>query len=210
MPLDRGALDAQLREIGAGERWWEHSEFRELPHLLGAEERIAALVSGILLGRRRPRLLPRASWLFVATDQRLILLRRMRFGRKQIDIVPGQIARIQQRSRSRAFHVTIDTPVRQYRIRIAPSDAFRFASALARLAPDAQVPDAAPALQAAPRLGGLLGGGSAPEPAPRETVQRLERALDDLRGDVERLQQQVAFLEDLLEKRGEETLLARR
>lgn len=34
MPVDRGAIDAQLREIGEGEGWWEQREFRALPSIL--------------------------------------------------------------------------------------------------------------------------------------------------------------------------------
>jgi hypothetical protein len=49
-----------------------------------------------------------------------------------------------------------------------------------------------------------------PSDAPkREDFDRLQMTVDRLENDVERLQQQVAFLEDLLQKRSEETFLAR-
>jgi hypothetical protein len=51
---------------------------------------------------------------------------------------------------------------------------------------------------------------AAPSDAPkREELDRLQTTVDRLESDVERLQQQVAFLEDLLQKRSEETFLAR-
>src|SRR5688572_173465 len=97
MPLDRGALDAQLREIGEGERWWEQREFRELPNILYPDERIRGITIGKLPGRT-PRLRLSSRWLFVATDQRLLCLKHERFARKQIDIVWGQVTRVHQGS----------------------------------------------------------------------------------------------------------------
>ncbi|MBA2670512.1 MAG: hypothetical protein H0U67_09090 [Gemmatimonadetes bacterium] len=53
MPIDRGEIDAQLRAIGEGERWWEQREFRDLPHVLHPDERIQGIINGKVLGPRR-------------------------------------------------------------------------------------------------------------------------------------------------------------
>ena len=52
MPIDRGAIDGQLREIGEGERWWEQREFRDLPYVLQPEERLRGLTNGKLVKSR--------------------------------------------------------------------------------------------------------------------------------------------------------------
>ncbi|HEY0152245.1 MAG TPA: PH domain-containing protein, partial [Longimicrobium sp.] len=135
MPVDRSAIDAQLRAIGEGDRWWEHREFRALPHILHADERILGVVRGKLLGVRRPRIGPAGAWLFVSTTQRLICLKQDRFARKQVEFAAGQITRVQQGSRLRAYQIALDTPQWRYRIRITKEDAFRFAGSIAGLVP---------------------------------------------------------------------------
>lgn len=218
MPVDRGAIDAQLREIGEGERWWEKREFRDLPHILQAGEQIRGLVSGKLLGRRRPWVRLNAEWMFVATDQRLICLRQERFARKQVDISPGQILRVQHSSGLRGYQIVIWTPSRRYRIRIPKEDAFRFSGALAPLMPNAAPNRLSPELESLSWLPGIstvasmpLFGGivtkvamlSPPDaPGPDRLVQ-LEMTVERLQSDVERLHQQVEFLEELLEKRAD-------
>lgn len=221
MPVDRGAIDRQLRDIGEGEHWWEQREFRDLCHVLHPEERIAGLVKGRLLGRRRPRL-PRlpgtGEWLIVATDQRLICLKQERFGRKQIDLPTDVILRIEQGGGLRRYQVTVHTTTKRYRIRIAKNDAFRFARALGPLMPSRPASTLPPALQPLAWIPGMTAVASLPgvgrivsefspappEPASRASVERLEATVDRLETDVERLQQQVAFLEELLERRAAE------
>jgi len=223
MPVDRGAIDAQLREIGEGDRWWEHREFRDLPHILHADERIRGIATGKLLGRRRPRLLPTARWLLVATDQRLVCMKQERFARKQVEIAAGQIMRIRASSRLRSVQLLVETPQGRYRIRIPKADAFRFAAALEPLVPNALVqplaPDAASrswlpgvgAIAALPGVSGIVARLSPPTPefAPRDKLERVETAVERLQTEVERLQQQVKFLEDLLQTRAEEAFLQR-
>lgn len=223
MPVDRGSIDAQLRDIGEGERWWEHREFRDLPHILHAEERILGLTRGKLLGRRRPRVKPSGRWVIVATDQRLICLKQERFARKQVEIAASQIVAVNHRSGLRAYQITIDTPQRRYRIRIPKPDAFRFAGALGPLIPEpaarrlqqlepwAWIPGMSTAASL-PGVAGLLSRVtmlSPPDYATREHVERLEATVDRLLQDLERLQQQVGFLESLLEKRAAEALAVR-
>ena len=208
MPVDRGAIDGQLREIGEGERWWEQREFRDLPHILHAEERIHGLINGRLLGRRRPRLLPAAVWLIVATDQRLICLQQQRFGRKQVDIHFGQVTGIQHGSGLRAYQITLKTPQRTFRLRIPKADAFRFMRALAPLVPNTgpATPAWLPGFSTLASLPGFsdvlaLASGPAPDYATRGDLARLQSTVERLESEIERLHQQVDFLETLLHQR---------
>jgi hypothetical protein len=146
MTVDRSALDAQLRAIGEGERWWEHSEFRELPYILERDESIRGIVEGKLLGRRVPRLLPAPGWLIVVTDRRILCLRQERFARRQVDVPSGQILRIHQGGRLRGYRIVVETMTRKYRIHIRREDAFRFTGALAHLVPQRPLPPPHPDL----------------------------------------------------------------
>lgn len=219
MPIDRGAIDSQLREIGEGERWWENREFRDLPHVLHPDERIRAIVAGRLLGRRTPRIRPAKPWLIVATDQRLLCLRHERFARRQVEFAAGQIIRIDQRSGMRSFQITVRTPGAIYRIQIPKADAFRFVGALAPLTPATPPRRIPPELEPLAWLPGIdtvasLPGVSGivsrvamlspPDYPTSDQVARLEATVDELRADVDQLQQQVAFLEDLLRERATE------
>ena len=221
MPVDRGEIDAQLREIGEGERWWEMREFRDLPHVLHPGERILGLTVGRLLGRRRPRL-SNPRWLFVATNDRLICLQQRGFARKQVEIVAGQVLRIGQSSGFRSFQISVHTPQRRYRLRIAKEDAVRFLSALAPLAPrpmqTAVHPDLEPlawipgieAVASMPVVSGIITRVSMlspPEYVKKDQLSELQATVEKLQHDVERLQQHVDFLEDLLEKRAKESFL---
>jgi hypothetical protein len=221
MPVDRSAIDAQLREIGEGERWWEQREFRELPYILHPDERIKGICNGKLLGARRPRLFPSAPWLILVTTERLICLRQERFGRKQIEIPTGQITGIRQQGRFRSHQITIQTPQRRYRLRIAQDDAFRFVGALASLMPSAPPPPLdshagalgwIPGMNTVATLPGFSGiisrvaMLSPPDYATRSQVATLEVALAGLQEEVDRLQQQVQFLENLMQRRADEAL----
>lgn len=183
MPVDRGTLEAQLREIGETERWWEQREFRELPQVLHPGERIEALATGTLDETRRPRVLPRARWLFVVTGERLVLLRQEKLARRQIDLAPGQIVRVHQRSRLLAFHVVIETAHKRFRLRIDKTDAFRFASALSRLAPHAQAHPSAD-VPALPRPALPPAGGGELEAA----VRALQAEVAGLRARIDALE----------------------
>lgn len=225
MPVDRGVIDAQLREIGEGERWWEQREFRDLPHILFADEQIRGIINGKLLGPRpRPRLRPGGAWLIVVTTQRIVCLKQERFARKQVEVAAGQITRVHESTKLRAHQITLDTPQRRYRIRIPKEDAFRFSRALAPLIPNTPVQALHPALQewswvpgiatvaALPGVGGIVSKASLlapPDYASRAHVERLEATVEQLQGSVERLQQQVTFLEDLMQKQAEEAFLTR-
>lgn len=218
MPVNRGTIDGQLREIGEGERWWEQREFRDLPHILHSDERIHGLINGRLLGPRRPRLMPTAPWLIVATSQRLICLRQERFGRKQVDIRLDQVIGMQHGSNLRAYQIRLETRLDRYRIRISKADAFRFLGVLTPLIPQPPVPPPGTgmtlglrlpdmgALAVLPGLAGLASRVSrlpASDQVRRADLARVEANVERLEGEVERLQQQVEFLERLLQQRTE-------
>jgi hypothetical protein len=208
MPVGRGAIDAQLREIGESERWWEQREFRDLPYVLHEEERIRGLVTGKLVGR----LLRSARWLIVATTDRLICLKEERFGRQQVEIQLAQVTGLHQKTRLRAVQITLETANGTYRIRLAKADAFRFIGALAPLLPQPAALSSGSstgALVGIPRLAGLVSRVAtlpAPDHVARAGVGRLETAVENLEKEVERLQERVEFLESLLQKRSEESL----
>lgn len=220
MPIDRGAIDAQLREIGEGDRWWELREFRDLPYILHDDERIRGITRGKLLGPPWPRLKPAGRWLIVATNRRLLCLRQERFARRQVEIAAGQIAHTRTSRRLSTYQIVIQGPSCNYRLRIGKVDAFRFATALEpliaaplvqRLDPDEdslpRFPGAG-ALAALPGMGGMVARaarGPQPDYATREQLERVELTVERMQREVERLQQQVAFLEDLLQKRAEDS-----
>lgn len=221
MPVDRGAIDGQLRDIGEGERWWEVREFRDLPYILHPGERIHGISRGNLLGSPRPRVVPAAMWLIVVTNERLLCLRQERFGRKQVEIGPGQITAIRQKSRLRSHQITIETPLRKYRLRVPKESAFRFMGALTPLLPDAPLQPVNPDLRALSWIPGInsvatlpgfagvisrVSQLSPPEYASRHQVAALESAVERLQDDLERLHQQVQFLENLLQTRADEAL----
>ncbi len=217
MPIDRGAIDAQLREIGEGDRWWEHREFRDLPHILHADEQIRGISSGKLLTARRPRIRMMGSWLFVTTSQRLIALKQERFARKQVEIAAGQVVRIHPSNRLRSCQIVIETPQRKYRIRVPKAEAFRFTGALSSLMP---APPAQPlaleadswfmgTMAALPGVSGFVdrvAGRTGEDFATRAHVERLEMNVEALQNEMERLRQQVGFLEELLRKQSEDTV----
>jgi hypothetical protein len=223
MPVDRSAIDAQLREIGEGERWWEQREFRDLPYILQPDARILGITVGKLLGRRRPRV--RAGrWLIVATNQRILCLNQGHLARKQVEVPVTHIVRMGQGNGFRSHQITIETPDRRYRIRIPKADAYRFAGALAALVPARQqqrLPgDLEPlawipgitTVAALPGVAGILSKVSTlspPDYATRDHVERLEATVERLQEEVERLQQQVGFLEKLLEKQHENAFAPR-
>ena len=222
MMIDRGAIDAQLREIGEGDRWWEQREFRHLPHVLHLDERIRGLTLGKLRDRRPLRITPAAPWLFVATDQRLICLQQKRFARSQIDIVAGQVTAVRQSTGLRHYRLTLLTPSRQYRLRLPKADAFRFLAALAPLVPQPTAtplpPDLEPlslipgfrTITTLPAVSGLVAKVSMlspPDYATRGHVSRLETDVERLQVELEQTRQQVAFLQELLERRSEHAAL---
>lgn len=221
MSVDRGEIDQQLLAIRESDHWWEQREFRELARVLFPSERILGLVNGKLFGRMpRPRA-PR-QWLIVATTQRLICISNSVLGRRQIEIFPDMVTRIYHSSRLRNYQIAISTTVQSYRIRIAKAEAFRFVQALSALMPRESLHRLSPGLEALSWVPGMATVASlpgvermlskatvltAPEPAMRGDIQRLEETVERLQNEVERLTEHVAFLERLLEGRDEQKYL---
>lgn len=221
MAVDRGTIEQQLHAIREPDHWWELREFRELAQVLHPSERILGLINGKLLGRMpRPRT-PRR-WLIVATNQRILCLSFRPYGRKFVEIHPDMITRVYHSSRVRGYQIAIVTTVQQYRIRVPKEEAFRFVQALSVLIPRETVHRLSPGLEALSWVPGIstvaaLPGVermlskatvlTAPEPAIRSDLQRLEQIVEKLQNDVEQLQEQVAFLENLLQQRARETYI---
>lgn len=221
MSVDRGTIDEQLRAIREGDHWWEQREFRELAHVLYPDERIHGLIRGKLLGRL-PRPYLRRKWLIVATSHRILFVRHGPTGRKLLEISPGMITRVYHSSGLRAYQITIVTTVQKFRIRIPKADAFRFVQALGAVIPSESVHRLSPGLEALSWVPGITTVASlpgvermlsrattltAPDYVPRTELQRLEDTVERLQNDLERLTEQVAFLEQLLQKRAEENYL---
>jgi hypothetical protein len=193
MAVDRGSIEEQLNAIGEGERWWDRAEMRDLPHVLHPDERIYGVVTGKLLARPR-----RASqWLILATSERLLLVKQERLARKQIDLPFSQVTSITHGNRLFSAEITLHTPQRRFRIRIAKNDAFKFLGAVSML-----VQRLSP-LPGAVRMAGL----PAADLVSREDLARVEGTVERLEAEIDRLQQQVDFLENLIRGRSTEMTL---
>lgn len=126
MPVDRGRIDAQLREIGEGERWWEEREFRELPYILHPEEKLRGLTRGRVLGQGLAARRGRKGWLIVATDQRIIMLKQERHSRRQLEVAAELVSRVRYSRRLRSVQLTIEGSQRRIQVRVPKEDAVRF------------------------------------------------------------------------------------
>lgn len=222
MPVDRTAIDQQLREIGEGERWWEEREFRALPHVLFPDERIRGLVRGKVRDRVRLGVTPAARWLVIATDKRIVCLKQDRVARRQIEIGADQITRFRQHFRLRSVDLVIETSTGRLRIRVGKDDAHGFATAVSQMVPSrstlALPPDLEPlawipgiaTVASLPGVAGIVSRVSMLSPAappPPGRIERLESIVAEMEAEIDRLKQQVAFLEELLEKRTGESFL---
>ena len=213
MPVDRGALDAQLKDIGEGDRWWELREFRELPHILNADEKIRGIATGRLVTGWRPRVRAASGWLLVVTDQRVICLKQERVSRRQVDIVPAERMYVRTASRMRGYEVTVIGPQHRHRLRVARVDASRFVTAVEALfpRPAARIEDSIPGAAMIEGARRLLAAPSGPPPplATADELHHLELTVDRMAAEIDALRDRVAFLEELLQKRAEEALPSR-
>ena len=138
-----------------------------------------------------------------------------------VEIWPGMITRVYHSSRLRAYHVTIITTVQKYRIRIPKADAYRFVQALMGVVPSESVHRLSPGLEALSWVPGISAVAELPgvermlsrattitaaQPA-RNELQHLQETVEQLQSDLEKLTEQVAFLEQLLARRAEDQLL---
>lgn len=208
MPLDRGLIDQQLQALGEGSRWWDVRELRDLPAVLHADERILAIARGKIA---RGRWLRRA-WLVVVTDERLVCMRSgERTSWRQLEVPAGQISRVTLRVGPFRGRVLVVAGGRKYRLLVPRADAHKLADALSLLNTSAnrlvasfgptrmvrQVIDhmlALPAVALGPEVRAKL-------PAAPAEDSPLDGRLESLEEQVQALQRQVDFLEQLLRER---------
>lgn len=219
MPIDRGIIDKQLQAIGEASHWWDHREMRDLPAVLDAGEQIIAVSRGKIA---RVRWL-RRSWLIVVTDRRLLCLRSSgRTGWRQLEVNAVQFVRVALRVGVFRGRVLLTAGGQTYRLLVPRADAYRLEAALASLIRRGdpttgefgptrmvrRVVDHVLALPAAAfNPGSPAPAVHAPAPAPvdRQAIQRCEL----LEEQVQELQRQVEFLEQLLRDRQGLSLPAR-
>lgn len=208
MPIDRGQMDQQLEALGEGARWWDVRELRDLPAVLHADEQIQALARGKI---GRPRWLHRL-WLIVVTDRRLLMLRSGASGWQQLEVPAAQITRVTLRIGPLRGRVIVLGAGRRYRLLVQRPDGYRLLNALTNVAEPAREAIAGfGATRVARRMidhvlslpAVALGPDAAPLPPPRPSVDLrvVEQRFQALEEEVERLRQQVDFLEQLLRQR---------
>lgn len=213
MPLDRGLIDQQLQALGESPSWWNHRELRDLPAVLDPDEQIRAISRGDIASLRWLR----PGWLIVATHRRLLFLRSgRRTSWRQLEVAIGTITGVRLGMGVLHGRVIVQTPGRRYRLVVPRADAYKLSAALssvvktkpeegfgptrmvrrmvdhvlalpvATLNPDAPVKPAT-AVAAAPDPG-------------------MDRRVTLLEEQVQELQQQVEFLEQLLQQRQLESI----
>jgi len=207
MAVDRGNIEQQLQALGESPRWWEQRELRDLPGVLDPGETIRAIAVGKLF---RPRLL-RRPWLIVVTDQRLLCLRSgSRMSRRQIELHAGEIVRVWSGMGPFRSRVIVLAGGEKYRMLVRRGDAFKLLSAISNLvhaAPE-QLKTGGPTAVAGRVVRHILALPTValqpeepkkPELPPVQTID--SERLQLLEEQVQRLQQQVDFLENLLRRR---------
>lgn len=208
MPMDRGVVDQQLQELGEGSRWWDVREMRDLPAVLHGDERILAIGRGKIA---RVRWLRRA-WLIVVTDQRLLCMRSGKTGTwRQLEVPASQIERVTLRIGPVRGRVLMVAGGRKYRLLAPRPEAHRLLSALSMLSAQEgrsvvgfrasrAVRQALDHMLALPAVAlGPQGRPAAPAPPPE--LRGLEHRVESLETQLQAVQQQVEFLEQLLRER---------
>ncbi len=208
MPVDRGAVDQQLQDIGEGSHWWDVRELRHLPAVLQEEERILAIGRARIARMRWMR----RAWLVVVTDRRLLFLRSgARSSWRQLEVPVREITRVTLRIGPFRGRVRVLAAAEKYRLLLQRHDASKVASALALVdAPANQVASAfgpvrmlrqvVDHMMALPAV--ALDTARALPPAQPE-MDESRRRIEALEEQVQQLQRQVDFLEELLRRRQE-------
>jgi hypothetical protein len=205
MPIDRGAIDMQLQALGESQRWWDQRELRDLPAILQADERILAISRGKIARLRWLRRL----WLIVATDKRLLCVRSARKSSwRQLEVNGNLIARVTLRIGPFRGSVVVTAGGHTYRVLTPRTDAYKLATALSTLGPAKK--EAVPGFRATLVVRRVIDHVLAlpafalnpyPQASPTPNASG-NAALDDhvrtLEGQLQELQQQVDFLEQLL------------
>jgi hypothetical protein len=181
MPVDKQTIEDQLAAIGEIDRWWNSTEARLLPDILGSEERILSIVDGrVKEGVRRSR-----KWLIVVTTHRLVALRGgERLGRRQLEVAFAQLGSISHSTGLFRATVTLSTPERKYRMRVRKQDALRFVNALSSLMN---------------RMG--TRGRSALADEHVAELARVYDRVEMLEDELTRVREQMDFMENLLRRR---------
>ncbi|MCI0432501.1 MAG: PH domain-containing protein [Gemmatimonadetes bacterium] len=207
MPIDRGVLDQQLQALGESQRWWEVREFRDLPTVLHADERLLALSRGRVARIRwvRPR------WLIVVTERRLVCIRSGgRTGWRQIEVKTDQISRTGLRIGPFHARLIVVAGGRRYRFLVSRADGYRLSSTLSSLAP--RLPETRsglrPVLLARRVIDHVLAlpaaafspDADADHPAVSPEAAVLQEKIDSMERELEELRRQVQFLEQLLQQ----------
>lgn len=206
MPIDRGTIDQQLRALGETSRWDER-ELRDLPTVLHSDETILAISRGKIARLRWLR----RSWLIVVTNERLLCLRSSGRSWRQLEVSASQIARVALRIGVFRGRVIVLTTGSTYRLLVPRWDAYKLLTALSGLAQSGEqaISGFGPTRIARRVIDHVLAMPAAaldPQPSGPSTQRVLadparERRLDMLEEQVQQLQQQVDFLEQLLRER---------
>lgn len=211
MAIGRGVIDQQLEELGEGMRWRDQRELRDLPAVLHPDERLLAIARGKLARTRLSR-----SWLIVVTNMRLLCLRTTgRATWAQLEVPASHIARVALRVGPFRGRVLVVAGGYRYRLLVPRADAYKLAAALSSIAPKDAGPGLRPARMVTRIVDHMLAlpavaldpaaGPPAAPPAP-PAVSAPDAATSEVRlqlleEQVQQLQQQVDFLEQLLRQR---------
>ena len=211
MSIDRGIIDRQLQDLGESATWWNHRELRDLPAVLDAEERILAIGRGKIARMRWLR----RSWLIVVTDRRLLCMRsNSGTSWRQLEVGADQITRVSLRVGVFRGRVLVVAGGHTYRLLVPRPVAYRLSTALTGLARTGhervsgfgptrmvrRVIDHVLALPAAAFDPGTPQPAAVAAPVRVDTSQ-IEQRCDMLEDQVQELQRQVEFLEQLLRER---------
>jgi len=205
MPIDRGVIDQQLEALGESRGWWEEREMRDLPAVLHSDERILAIARGKIARLRWLR----RSWLIVVTERRLLCLRSgNRQSWRQMEVNANQMTRVTLRIGPFRGRVVLVAGGHTYRLLVPRATGYKLLTALSSIGSPARealsglrptlmvrrVIDHVLALPAVALNPDARAAPAPPKPQDSvvdERVQSLETELDELR-------QQVDFLEQLL------------
>ena len=208
MPIDRGIIDNQLQALGEGSRWWDHRELRDLPAVLDADEQILAISRGKIA---RVRWL-RREWLIVVTNRRLLCIRSAGgTSWRQLEVSAGTIGRVALRIGPFHGRVVVVSSGNTFRLLVPRPDAYKLLTALSSLSnfgkeamsgfgPTLMIRRmfhhvlALPAAALNPEI-----PGKSPPAGP--DVMAIDQRFESLEEQVEELQRQVKFLEQLLRQR---------
>jgi hypothetical protein len=201
MPVPWSEIEEQLARIGESDRWWGVPGLEDLHLIMVPGERIHAIVHGALSRRPLAR-----KWLLLVTNHRLICLRRGgRFSRSQIDVPAAQITSINQHYGFLFTSITVVVNRRSFRFRIRKKHSLKFIGALSALVHGyhpPQQPAAAP-LASSPAGAALPAG----DYVTASDFDRLQETVEAMDNELRHMQQQIDFLQRLLERSGSPSLI---